>query len=360
MTGAWPIIPGMKRSSLLAFLLLGLAHSSMVFAACSIKIIAEIPVRISNNRATIDAKADGQAVRMLLDTGSSTSFISEAEAKRLNLHVVGADGLVVNGVGGEARVFSAYIKRLEIGNVPPGALRMVVIGSQKQKQNHVPDYVLGEDFFANFISEFDFAHSVVRLLRQQNCKPEQLVYWSKEFSIAALERANSAAPSIAITVQLNGKPIDAVLDSGAHTSIMTRSAAEAAGMHFDETTSAAVVGLSGRPLASWVRTFPSLSLGDNETVQNVKLRVADLFGGSPSVGLRSHVLGIGNEMPALLLGFDFFLAHRIIVLFNEGKLMFTYNGGPIFQVIETDPMPDAQPAAETPQTSATLPSPDRP
>jgi hypothetical protein len=58
-------------------------------------------------------------------------------------------------------------------------------------------------------------------------------------------------------------------------------------------------------------------------------------------------------MPALLLGFDFFLAHRIIVLFNEGKLMFTYNGGPIFQVIETDPIPDAQPAAETPQTTAT-------
>jgi predicted aspartyl protease len=353
MTGAWPIIRGMKRSSLLMFPLLCLAQSSMVFAACSIKIIAEIPVRISNNRATIEAKADGQAVRMLLDTGSSTSFISEAEAKRLNLHVVGADGLIVNGVGGEARVFSAYVKRLEIGNVPQSDLRMVVIGSQKQKQNHVPDYVLGEDFFANFISEFDFAHSVVRLLRQQNCKPEQLVYWSKEFSIAALERTNSAAPSIAITVQLNGRPIDAVLDSGAHTSIMTRSAAEATGMHFDETTSAAVVGLSGRPLASWVRTFPSLSLGDNETVQNVKLRVADLFGGSPSVGVRSHILGVGHEMPSLLLGFDFFLAHRIIVLFNEGKLMFTYNGGPIFQVIETDQIPDAQPAAETPQTTAT-------
>ncbi len=333
-------------SAWFAVILLCASQASNAKPACAINIIAEIPVRIAGNRPLIDGKIAGQAVRILIDTGSSTSFISEAEAKRLNLHLVGVDGLVVNGVGGQTRVFSTYVKGLQFGNVPPSNLRMLVIGPQKQKRNHVPDYVLGEDFFANFVTEFDFAHGVVRLLRKQDCKPEQLVYWSKEFSMGALDRASEDAPSINTTVELDGRSISAELDSGSRTSILTRSAAETAGMHFDEETHSVVIGLSGQPLASWVRTFPSLAIGDNETVKNVKLRVADLFGTNAAIGTESRPRDLGDVSPALLLGCDFFLAHRIIVLFDERKLMFTYNGGQIFQVVETD----AEKSADTTET----------
>jgi hypothetical protein len=37
-----------------------------------------------------------------------------------------------------------------------------------------------------------------------------------------------------------------------------------------------------------------------------------------------------STTPSMLVGCDFFLAHRILVLSKQHKLVFTYNGGPIF------------------------------
>jgi hypothetical protein len=38
--------------------------------------------------------------------------------------------------------------------------------------------VLGDEFFANFSTEFDLEHGVIRLLRPKGCKADQLAYWS--------------------------------------------------------------------------------------------------------------------------------------------------------------------------------------
>jgi hypothetical protein len=36
------------------------------------------------------------------------------------------------------------------------------------------------------------------------------------------------------------------------------------------------------------------------------------------------------DFPAMLLGADFFLAHRVFIAKSEGKVYITYNGGAIF------------------------------
>jgi hypothetical protein len=37
----------------------------------------------------------------------------------------------------------------------------------------------------------------------------------------------------------------------------------------------------------------------------------------------------------MLIGSDFFLSHRILVLAKEHTLLFTYNGGPVFQLVKS-------------------------
>ena len=45
----------------------------------------------------------------------------------------------------------------------------------------------------------------------------------------------------------------------------------------------------------------------------------------------SH-LARGREFADMLLGIDFLRAHRVYVAHSQGKLYFTYNGGPVFSV----------------------------
>jgi len=334
----------MYRTSTFALLMIGFAYGSTATAACSIKVIAEIPVSVEHNRPHIDGRINGQAVRILLDTGSTFSFVTAATAKRLELRLVGADGLTVNGVGGRAKAFSTYVKRLEMGNFPPSDLTMIVLESNKEnaRRTHRSDLVLGQDFFSNFVTEFDFAHGIVRLLRTQDCRPEQLAYWSKQFSMVELDRYAGDSPSIPITVSINGKPVAAELDSGAQTSVLTRAVAESVGMSIDDSTRGAIFGVSGKPVESWIGTFSSLEIGDNETIQNAKLRVADLFSGTASTTTGSHINKVADGMPSMLIGCDFFMSHRIVVLPAERKLLFSYNGGAIFQAIAP-----ATPSAES-------------
>jgi hypothetical protein len=43
----------------------------------------------------------------------------------------------------------------------------------------------------------------------------------------------------------------------------------------------------------------------------------------------------------MLVGCDFFLSHRILVLAKEHTLLFTYNGGPVFQLVKSSAPPQA-------------------
>jgi hypothetical protein len=102
----------------------------------------------------------------------------------------------------------------------------------------------------------------------------------------------------------------------------------------------AAVGLAGRKLDSWVGTFGSFTIGD-EVIHNVKLRIADLFGKDTVADTRSNLARPVEGLPGSIIGCDFFLAHRLLVLFSEHKLLFSFNRGPIFQTIESSELPVA-------------------
>src|SRR6185312_11333859 len=75
---------------------------------------------------------------------------------------------------------------------------------------------------------------------------------------------------------------------------------------------------SGRPAATWSAPFDRVALG-TEAVLHTRLRVTET-----SLA--------GNDM---LLGADFFLAHRIYVSRMQRRIYFTYNGGPVFRLRRT-------------------------
>lgn len=339
-----------------------LAFAPAAFGACKIGRIAEFPVAVRENRPLLEGQINGQLVEMLVDTGASSSFMWEGAATRLGLKIGGVCGLRIFGVGGEAVVHETVIN-LQIGVFSAKNLQVAVI--RPKAGTHAgdgPAMVLGEDFFSHFAVEFDLAHGVLRLLKPEGCQLDQTPYWADSYSMADLEPTKVSSPQILTRVMLNGKAVDAILDTGAQTSVVAQPIAASAGVTPWLDPKQAVFkahGVSGREIDSWAGTFATFAIGD-ETIRHVKLQISDLFGNDRVTELGSHIPHMAPGLPSMLLGSDFFLAHRILVLFGARKLLFTYNGGPVFQVIEnvgSQAGAPAQPAAG-PSTESGFPGAD--
>jgi hypothetical protein len=301
-------------------------------------VVGELTVDTERNRAVTGGEIGGQPIKVLIDTGSSFSFIWEDAAQRLHLPVNDMRGVQIYGIGGQARSFQTVVRQLRIGTFHAKDLSLVVIGARPGRPSDAPALVVGDDLFSRFSTEFDLAHGKIRLLRTDGCHVDEVPYWSKTYSVADLARSDDLAPQIRSRVMINGKTIDAVFDTGIRISAITRRGAERAGVTpwLEGAPSAGKVGGVGSATEeSWIGTFETFTVGD-ETVRHVSLRIADLFRADRVMATGSHIAHEVEGLPTMLIGCDFFLAHRMVVMSKERKLVFTYNGGPIFQTMHTE------------------------
>ena len=177
-----------------------------------------------------------------------------------------------------------------------------------------------------FDIEFDLQHGAVRLLQPRGCGEGDMAYWAKAYNetpIIADDR-----DKIGVTVKLNGRPVRAILDSGASTSVGTPRAASAARVRL-EASDTKGGGIGALTLTNQVGVLDSFSIGD-ETIQNAKLRFSDLFGATTFGHTGSMIARHMDDEPDMLLGFDFLKSHRVLVSRTRHMVYFTYEGGPVF------------------------------
>jgi hypothetical protein len=123
-----------------------------------------------------------------------------------------------------------------------------------------------------------------------------------------------------------------MFDTGASGTIVTSAAVRRLGLKAETQIESAGVGhgIANTGMKTSIATFGSLSIGQ-ETIQNVQLRVADLFSRNLEVVGGSAIAQAVMDTPDLLIGADFFLAHHVYLARSQDKIYFSYKGGPIFQ-----------------------------
>ncbi len=312
-------------------------------ATCRILEKARIEVSTLGNRARAAGVLEGQPVSVLVDTGSTASFITRSAADRLHLTSRHTHSHIF-GVAGPVTAESAYVRRLQVGSfVIEGEWLLVKNADHGPEPDAGADLVLGEDRLSRYATEFDLGHGLIRLLRPEGCQPEQLVYWSDTYSLATLTAPGTAGPQIVTEVVLSGQRFAALLDTGAQVSMITLAAAEEAGFA-PRGRRVAPRGNSNGIGNNEIEvlgngTFDTFSLGD-EQIRHAALQVAaDLFGRDTYSQFGSHIPRRIGGIPDMLIGCDFFLSHRLLVLFPERMLLFSYEGGPVFQTLHA--LPDA-------------------
>jgi tetratricopeptide (TPR) repeat protein len=180
--------------------------------------------------------------------------------------------------------------------------------------------------------EADLAHGKVTLFKPDHCKNAGLAYWTKDGLYDVAEMDSSASEGdrrTFVKVTVNGKPMRALLDSGAYATAISRRAAERAGIEVKDADAKAggTFGVGGKPVRTWIAPVDAFSVG-TETIQHSKMVVLD------------EDLGDSDMM----LGVDFFLAHHLYIANSQRKIYLTYNGGRVFSLADA-PEDAAKPAA---------------
>ena len=244
--------------------------------ACSIERRGGFTItQVPDGRPAVEVRVNGQPVRLLLDTGANTTVITSSVAERLKLRRDGVGRSTVTGVGGKMVSTPADLDQFEFASLAL-PVRQVVSAPLDAQAIGGTDGLLGIDVLRQFDVELDLLAGSGTLYRARNCpavRPAGLLPMTT-FDIPP----TAGAGQLQILVELDGKKVHALLDTGATSWLVDRRAAlrlgvTEAALAADRTmTNHGVVSANtGTP----VHRFGQLKIG-GATVTNPEIPVAEM------------------------------------------------------------------------------------
>ena len=293
------------------------AHADDTPPKCTYVEVGKLPIRYVGEglEPAVDGTINGTPATMLIDTGSSQTHMTMNAATRrdLTLHMTGQ---WVEGIGGLSRLYSARLKDFAIGPAHAGRRpELTVIGSTTFTPAF--DGIVGAPFLLQTDLELDLRAKQMKFYRPLECRKTELLLWKENTVELPFENSRDNSPNPHFTVVVNGKEMDALIDSGAHRSFMMLNAAERAGI---DVKGPGVVrmrdagGIGSDRAPHWIAPVKTIKFGE-ETISNVELGIID---------------SQGAHTADLYLGQDFLRAHRVLFAMSQEKLYIAYLGGDVF------------------------------
>jgi len=301
-------------------------------AGCKLESV-ELPVYMEGLQPQLKAAINGSEVWFLLDSGAMYSVIAPSAAETLKLPIRGApQGLEFYAVDGRTEIHVTKVERFKLGNTALENIDFIVAG---EPVGESVIGLLGQNFLGASDIEYDLANGSMRFdYPNDDCKKARLAYWATSEQVFELKldlQRTQFLTRIGGVAQINGEKMRVVFDTGAELSILTMDAAKRIGLTpdgHDVVPGPPTRGIKGEVAKAWAGRVRSFSIGGEE-ISNTRLRFGE----------------IQLADADMLIGADFFLAHRMYVARSQGKIYFTYNGGPVFDLWSSD--------ATTTQPSAT-------
>jgi len=310
---------GLSLHSLLLPFLAALALPAFADAppACRYVPIATLPMHAAS-QPTVDGTIDGKPAVMLLDTGATTSKLMLPAVEKFGLRM-DSTGTYDYGIGGATVNYAAVVKDFAVGAAHSGKVALRVIGNTSFKPNF--DAIVGADFILQADLEIAMAQKQLRFFRATDCKDTFLAYWDKDAMEIPFGGTATGTDNPRFIIELNGVKLEAMIDSGAARSMVSRKAAERAGVQVGApgvTPAGKIVGVGADTVESWSAAFATFTIGE-ETIKNAAIDILD----TPPQG---SPYGIAD----VLLGADFLRAHRVLFAMSQRRLYVSYTGGEVF------------------------------
>jgi clan AA aspartic protease (TIGR02281 family) len=178
--------------------------------------------------------------------------------------------------------------------------------------------IVGAPFLLQADMELSLAEKKMRFFRGKDCsRKSDFGYWGGEIYEIPFEHHVDDSPNPHFTIEVNGEKMEAMIDSGAQTTVIMASAAKRAGLKLDAPGSTRLgysVGVGTDRVARWSTMVDRLQIG-GELVRHAQI----------------GVLQTDNRTAEVMLGDDFLRAHRVLFAMSQQKLYISYVGGEPFK-----------------------------
>jgi predicted aspartyl protease len=252
----------------------------------------------------------GQSVNMLIDTGGIFTMLTEQTVQRLGLKkLLPSTGMFDGGAmlfGGKKLDKYTEAHDVDLGGLKAADIPMWVMPDGLM----APELggTIAPNILSHYDADFDFANARFRLFSQDHCDGK-VVYWTTN-APAVIPIIIDREGHIEIPVKLDGREIEAVIDTGSSSSILSL---ETARRSFDiDDKDPKLTSLAGGRLGQAFRyPFGKLTF-ENVTVDNPDMvLISDAVSQRPEGALR------------LILGMGILRQLHLYIAYREHKLYVT-------------------------------------
>lgn len=228
--------------------------------ACAVDRRGSFALDMRSGRPVVDVQVNGRPARLLLDTGANVTFFTVAAAERLGLRGDGVYRSTSKSIGGEAQSLPAQVDSFAFAGIDL-PLRRAIVVAMDAKGIAESDGLLGIDVLRQFDMELDMPARTGALYRARNCPatPPPDVPQPQTFAMAS-----TTSPHPEIEVELDGRKINALLDTGATSVTVDRGVALRLGVteqQLQADRTVPVTGALSTDTASVVHRFGALVIG---------------------------------------------------------------------------------------------------
>lgn len=316
---------------------------------CGLKMAASIQMKpIHDGRAMlIPIKIEGTERNLLFDTGGYMSQITAAVAEELKMEYR-KSMLELYDVSGNKSDRYVIAKQIEIGGMRASNLPFMVINPDSGfgRGDEPIDGILSSDFLFKYDVEVDYGANKLNYFLPDHCEGK-VIYWPHDaVGVVPVTIFNN---QIKVTVEMDGKKIDAIIDTGAtHTTISAATAKYRFGLT-PESPGMKPGGIvnGDENLRVYDYRFSKLSFGDvavaNLTVGIMPDRVNSKNTPEYQTEWRARRVDEDLKLTPMLIGMDVLRHMHIYMAFKERRFYVTARSAP------------AKPAPATPAAAETRP-----
>ena len=211
-----------RLCALLVCLLIGCA---MAHADCRVTSVSTVPLEQADGHILVTVAVNDVDATFILDTGAERTLMGDDVVKRLGLARDGWVASIIQGIGGLEQRPNALPRSLRLGGVT--LRRRTVTGDTSVTVGPLPVTaiagrpiagLLGRDFLSPFDLDIDLPGRTLTLYDVRGCGTGFLP-WSTPY--AAIPTSAPIGAAMVLQVLIDGRPLRALLDTGASSSLIT-------------------------------------------------------------------------------------------------------------------------------------------
>lgn len=196
-------------------------------AACQVAPRGVVPVDGAAGHLLVTVQVNDTPATFILDTGADRTLMGEDAVRRLGLERDGWVASVVRGIAGIEQRPNALPRSLRLGAT--ALRRHTLTGDTSVTVGPLPVAVLagrpiagllGRDFLSPFDLDLDLPDHRLTLYEVDGCTGAFLP-WTTPY--AAIPAGTPMGAALVVQVLLDGRPLRALIDSGASASLLTKS-----------------------------------------------------------------------------------------------------------------------------------------